>query len=52
MSQISRISPIGILVYNEKAQTSVDYLPIEAFACPPNQIKQQETYAGMKTYYT
>ena len=36
----------------EKAQTSVDYSPIEVFALPKQSNKQQETYAGMKTHYT
>ena len=37
---------------HKKAQTSVDYLPIEAFALPDKSNKQQETYAGMKTHHT
>ena len=37
---------------HKKAQTSVDYSPIEVFALPKQSNKQQETYAGMKTHYT
>ena len=36
----------------QKAQTSVAYSLTEAFALPLHFNKQQETYAGMKTYYT
>ena len=54
ISQISRISPIGVMGAKGtkiKAQTSVDYSPIEVFALPKQSNKQQETYAGMKTHY-
>ena len=35
----------------KKAQTSVDYSPIEVFALPKQSNKQQETYAGMTTHH-
>ena len=55
ISQISRISPIGVMGAKGtkiKAQTSVDYSPIEVFALPKQSNKQQETYADMTTHYT
>ena len=39
-------------IKTQKAQTSVDYSPIEVLALPTQSNKQQETYAGMKTHYT
>ena len=38
-------------IYIQKAQTSVDYSPIEVFALPKQSNKQQETYADMTTHY-
>ena len=40
------------MTHTKKRRPRVAYLQIEAFALPLRSNKQQETYAGMKAYYT
>ena len=40
------------MTHTKKRRPRVAYSQIEAFALPLRSNKQQETYAGMKAYYT